>query len=333
MRRELRAVLWATGLIAAALFALWAICVRMPGSSFAGPLPPADAALKLAASRLRADVQQLASNIGERNLDRPQALSASANWLFAELERAGHSPARRGYDAGGLHYENIEAELAGTSLPQELVVVGAHYDSAAGAPGANDNGSGVAATLALARRLSGKRSGRTLRFVFFVNEEPPHFQTDAMGSLVAARASRAAGENVVAMLSLETLGYFSDAPGSQRYPFPLTWFYPERGDFVAFVGDLASRSLVERSLAAFRAHESFPSEGGCLPRGVPGVGWSDHWAYWQQGFPALMVTDTALFRYPHYHRLSDTPNQLDYDRLARVVRGLERVLSALTRAP
>jgi hypothetical protein len=131
------------------------------------------------------------------------------------------------------------------------------------------------------------------------------------------------------MLSLETIGCYADGPDTQHYPFPFGFFYPRRGDFVAFVGNVRSRELVREVVASFRRHAAMPSEGAAPPGWVVGVGWSDHWAFWQQGYPGVMITDTALFRYPHYHLASDTPERLDYDRLARVVAGLGRVIADL----
>jgi hypothetical protein len=157
----------------------------------------------------------------------------------------------------------------------------------------------------------------------------PYFQSAAMGSLQHARGCRARGEVLRAMFSLETMGYFSDAAGSQKYPAPLDRLYPDRGNFIAFVGNLGSRGLVRESIGHFRQHASVPAEGGALPSLLPGVGWSDHWAFWETGYDALMVTDTALFRDPTYHRASDIASNLDFERLARVVVGLQRVLEAL----
>lgn len=224
---------------------------------------------------------------------------------------------------------NLEVERVGTAHPSEIIVVGAHYDSAFGTPGANDNGSGVASLLALARRLRNHQPARTLRLVWFANEEPPHFQGADMGSVRYADRARQRGENIVAMLSLETLGYYSDEPGSQEYPGVLQAAYPDTGNFIAFVGDTDSRALVHRVLAAFRALTTFPSEGAALPDALPGVGWSDHWAFWRHGYPAVMVTDTAPFRYTHYHTTKDTPDRLDYARLARVVHGIDHVVREL----
>jgi Zn-dependent M28 family amino/carboxypeptidase len=212
--------------------------------------------------------------------------------------------------------------------------LGAHYDTAPGGTrGANDNGSGTAAALVLAKRLAGGAHALPIRVVLFANEEMPYFQSDGMGSLVHARGCRARGEELRAMFSLETMGYFSDEPGSQKYPSPLDHLYPDRGNFIAFVGNVGSRSLVRDSIQRFRRHATVPSEGGALPSVLPGVGWSDHWAFWQNDYQAVMVTDTALFRDPTYHRTSDLAGNLDFERLARVVVGLERVVTELASRP
>jgi hypothetical protein len=152
-----------------------------------------------------------------------------------------------------------------------------------------------------------------------------------MGSVVHAQRAARAREQIVAMFSLETMGYFSDEPGSQQYPFPLSLLYPDRGNFIAFVGNIRSRELVRRVVGLFRATTKFPSEGAALPERTTGVGWSDHASFWAAGYPALMVTDTALFRYPHYHSPRDTDDKVDVDRLARVVTGLEQVIAGLAR--
>ncbi len=228
---------------------------------------------------------------------------------------------------------NIEVEVAGGSGAGEVVIIGAHYDSVLGAVGANDNGSGVAAVLELARLFRDARPARTVRFVAFVNEEPPFYRSEQMGSRIYARRSRERRDNIVAMLSLETIGYYSNEPGSQRYPFPLRFFYPSTGNFLAFVANLGSRGLLHEALESFRRNAQFPSEGVAAPAFIPGVDWSDHWSFWQESYPALMVTDTAPYRYPHYHTLQDTPDKVDYERLARVVSGLHGMLSDLAQAP
>lgn len=305
----------------------------MPGRSYRGELPPADDALISLAEELRGYVAHLAGDIGERNvLNRPDELAEAADWIETRFAAAGHQVNRQEYEVSGVECRNLEVEISGTSRPAEIVVIGAHYDSVLGTPGANDNGTGVAAILALARRFAGQRPSRTLRFVAFVNEEPPYFQTSQMGSRVYARRCRQRNEKVVAMMSLETIGYYNDAAGSQQYPTPFGLLYPSEGNFIAFVGNVKSRVLVREAIGAFRRHEQFPSEGGALPAAIPGVGFSDHWSFWQEGYPALMVTDTAMFRYPHYHDPEDTADKIDFQRTARVVRGLEQVVGALAGA-
>jgi Zn-dependent M28 family amino/carboxypeptidase len=279
---------------------------------------------------LRTDVERLGGGIGERNAAAYAGLVRAADYIEGRFREDGLEPVRDAFMIGDRPFHNLAAEVRGGP---EVVVVGAHYDSVIGCPGANDNASGVAAVLALAGRLGGTKPARTLRFLAFVNEEPPHFQTDQMGSLVYARRCRERKDAIVAMLSLETIGYYSDAEGSQQYPAPLRLFYPSKGDFVAFVGNLASRSLVREVMDVFRREAGFPCEGAALPGWLQGVGWSDHWSFWQAGYPGVMVTDTAPFRYPHYHTPEDTPDKLDYERLGRVVDGLERVVRRLARIP
>jgi hypothetical protein len=150
-----------------------------------------------------------------------------------------------------------------------------------------------------------------------------------MGSRRYAALCRKRGDEVTAMISLESLGCFSDAPGSQRYPAPFGALYPSTGDFVAFVGDVGHRDLVARCIETFRRHADVASQGGALPGFLPGIGWSDHWAFWQEGFPALMVTDTAVFRDATYHTALDLPAHLDYERMAKVVEGLIPVVEDL----
>jgi hypothetical protein len=311
----------------------WWRTIWMPGSSHEGRLSAISESEERLAGELRADVERLAGGIGERNGDHEAALEAAAADVERELVEAGYEVRSVLYDVGEHQHRNLEALRTGSTRRSENVIVGAHYDSAEGAPGANDNGSGVAALLALARRFALRQPERTIRFVAFSDEEPPRFQTEQMGSLVYARALARERVDVVAMLSIETIGYYSDADDSQSYPFPLSVFYPSRGNFIAFVSDTDSRALLHRVIASFRRHARFPSEGGALPSSLPGVGWSDHWSFWQTGVPAVMITDTAPFRYPHYHTAQDTPDKIDYARTARVVSALARVIADLSSGP
>ena len=317
--------------LAACLAALWRLVVWMPGESYAGAFEPLSAQERSSALRLEADVRRLASGIGERSTANPRGLAAAADHIEAVLRGLGYEVSSHAYDSHGLRVRNVEATHSGTQRSREIVLVGAHYDSVIGTTGANDNASGVAAMLEVARLFAAEPFGRTLRFVAFVNEEPPYFDRGEMGSQYYAAAAAARGDAIVAMISLETLGYYSDAAGSQVYPFPFGLFYPTRGNFVAFVGNQRSRPLVRGCVAAFRGHAKFPSEGVAAPEWIPGVSWSDHASFWAHGYPALMITDTAPYRYPYYHSVRDVPEHVDFARLARVVSGVAAVVSELAR--
>jgi len=278
----------------------------MPGRSYTGPLPALTSEERALAGRLRGHVEALAKR--ERNAD----LETPARYIEQAL---GQKSASHYFESGGRKVRNIE-------VGSGEIVVGAHYDTVPGSPGADDNASGVAVLIELSTILRSLK----IRFVAFANEEAPYFLGPEMGSYVYARER---GAGVRAMFSLEMLGYYRDAPGSQTYPAPLGLFYPDRADFIAFVGDLGAFRLVRKSIGAFRRNARFPSEGLAAPSIIPGVSWSDHWSFRKHGYPAVMVTDTAFYRYPHYHLPSDTPEKLDYERMARVTLGLAGMLKEL----
>ena len=330
LQRLLFSALRITIAVAAVLALLWWFGMRMPGKNISKPAPlsPDEVVLR---EELRANVQTLAGEIGERNMWHYAQLNAAAEFIEDSFSRAGLQARRDSYDMQGQACHNIEAEIAGAR--PEILLIGAHYDSVFGSPGANDNGTGVAATLALAQRFAGRKPEHTLRFVVFVNEEPPYFLSDEMGSFIYAGRCKARGDKISGMISLETIGYFSDAPHSQTYPSPgLGIFYPKVGNFIGFVSNVQSRALLRRVVALFRKHAKIPSEGAALPAFIPGVSWSDQWSFWRYGYPGLMVTDTAPFRYPHYHSSSDTPDKLDYDRFTLVVSGMEKVIEDLDKS-
>ncbi|MEP7124872.1 MAG: M28 family peptidase [Byssovorax sp.] len=325
----IRALSALTFLLATSTLA-YSCMMLMPGRSVTAPLASLTPVESATADRLRIDLQALAGDIGERNLGKPEALERAAQLIEQRLRAAGSVPVRRPYAVDGATCSNLEVMIPGRSA--ELVVVGAHYDTAHGSPGANDNGTGVVALIELARRLQGSALDRSLALVFFVNEEPPYFNTERMGSRVWANAAAERGAVIVGALSLETMGYFTEAPYSQRYPFPMGAFYPGEGDFIGFIGNVDSRALVHQSIGSFREVATIPSEGVALPAHTVGVDFSDHASFWRHGWPGLMVTDTALFRYPHYHRPTDVPAQVDAGALARVVVGVEHAVRALAGA-
>lgn len=304
----------------------------MPGKSFSGTLPPLGEDQRQTESALRRHVEQLAEKIGERNTRHPLELEKAAQYIESEMKALGYAGERGTFAADGQQVANLIFEVPGASKPKEIVIVGAHYDSVIGTPGANDNGSGVAALLELAREARGKRFGRTVRYVFFVNEEPPFFQGEEMGSVVYAKHCRKQNDDIVAMYSLETIGYYSNKPNSQHYPSGLGSAYPDRGNFISFVANESSSALLRESIATFRNSTKFPSVGAAVPESLPGAGWSDHWSFWREGYPGIMLTDTAPFRYAHYHLATDTPEKIDYDAMTRVVSGISRILEVVAKS-
>lgn len=309
----------------------------MPGSSAEEPLPEPTAAQRALAARLEAHVRALAGAIGERNLYTEGSMRAAVDYIEARMREAGYEPKRLTYELSGESaarftgrtMTNLVAELPGTGRADKIVVIGAHYDTVRGSPGADDNASGVAALLELARVFRDRPQSRTLRFVAFANEEMPFFGTENMGSYVYATRSRRRGADITAMVSFDGLGYFTSEPGSQHYPVGgLRLLYPQRGNFIAFITRVTGAPLLRRAIEAFRP-ATIPSEGAAMPAMLPGIAWSDHWAFWQHGYDAFLVTDTLPFRYPYYHSPGDTPARLDYAGMARVVEGLRSVVERL----
>ncbi len=287
----------------------------------------------LSAQLLRDHVVALASDIGERNVFRPAALQAAAAYIETAWEEMGYTIARQCYDAKGVTCANVEVVREGRKHPGQTILVGAHYDTVVGSPGANDNASGVAGLLELSRQFLNIETDRTVRFVAFVNEEAPFFYFGKMGSKVYAKAARRRGDQIELMMSLEMLGCYSDEPGSQRYPPLFRHFYPDCANFIGFVSNFRSRSMLKKTVRAFRAHSDFPAEQVATFAFIPGVAWSDHLSFWREGYRALMVTDTAFYRYPYYHTPLDTADRLDYESMARVAAGLAGAVAALANRP
>ncbi|MBX9685802.1 MAG: M20/M25/M40 family metallo-hydrolase [Candidatus Obscuribacterales bacterium] len=229
---------------------------------------------------------------------------------------------------------NLIAELKGSTHADQIVIVGAHYDTEYSSPGANDNATGVAAMLKIARslQLSGPM-GRTIRFVAFSNEEQPFSRTDQMGSRVYADYCRERSEQVSAMICLETIGFYTNEPGSQKFPdhFPQSIGH-DAGNFIAIVSNLESETLLKECITTFRSKVRFPSIALAVAESVRGIDYSDHQSFWRAGYPAVMVTDTAFFRYPHYHEKTDTPDKIDFDRLTIVTSGIAAMIIKLGQA-
>ncbi|MEE9566366.1 MAG: M28 family peptidase [Desulfobacteria bacterium] len=276
--------------------------------------------------RVELHVRTLADEIGPRDVFVPDKLNAAADYIRTFWEKIGYEVSAQTFSVQNVECQNLAIEIPGRSKPGEIVLVGAHYDTVSWAPGANDNGSAVAALLELSRLFSTESPSRTLRFVAFTNEEPPFFKSSSMGSLVYAKACQRRKENIVGMVCLETIGYYRDEPKTQKYPFPFRFFYPDKGNFVAVVGNLRSKPLVKSFTRHFMEESDFPVECVATFGFLTGIDWSDHWSFWHCGYPAIMITDTALFRYPYYHSSEDTSDKIDYDSLARVTYGVYRAL-------
>ncbi len=328
MRRALKSLSAILLVVSLLIVALIAYAISVPGKSYQGALLALTAEEAKIRDALALHIKAIASV--EHHAKEYVELEKTAQYIESNLSALGYKLSAQKFKGPAGDVRNIEVEIAGKTHPDQIILVGAHYDAVHGAQGANDNGSGSAAILELARLLKNFQPEKTIRFVWFVNEEPPYFKTEQMGSRVYAHEVVKRNENIVAMLSIETIGYYSDKANSQHYPFPFDLIYPSTGNFIAFVGNLASRDLMHQSLKTFRDTTKFPSEGVAAPGSIPGIDWSDHWAFWEANYPALMITDTAPFRYPFYHTNEDTPDKIDYEKTARVVYGLLQVIQVLS---
>lgn len=282
-------------------------------------------------SNLFASVRYLSRDIGERSYLDVVRLNMAAEYIEERFRSSGCLPKRENFTYGDKEYYNIIAELPGAGDARDgIIVIGAHYDTVIGTPGADDNASGVAGLLELARLTALNPIRSTVRFVAFSLEEPPVFMTSRMGSYVHAKGLREEGTEVYGMISLEMLGYYCDHKGCQFYPASIfRWFYPDRGNFIAFVGNISSKPFTGRLKNAFRSMSSLPVESLNAFSIIPGVGFSDHHSFWKFGYPAFMITDTAFYRNPNYHGPGDSAETLDYERMAELVNGLYRALGSL----
>jgi Zn-dependent M28 family amino/carboxypeptidase len=296
-------------------------------------------------NNLAKHIEILAGDIGARSLTRAQeALYRAAAYIEQTFENLNYGVRNQHFNATvslkdinnkqinqSMPTRNLIAEIKGKALPNEIVIVGAHYDTEYSSPGANDNGSGVAALLELAELFSNRASlGRTLRFVAFSNEEQPFCDTNEMGSKIYADECKQYNENIVAMLCLETIGYYSDKPGTQTFPDEsFNALKHDAGNFISFVSNIESSELLKKCIGDFRASLKFPSIAIAAQTSMRGIDFSDHRNFWRLGYPAIMITDTAFYRYPHYHQLTDTPDKIDYERLALLTHGIFEIVLKL----
>jgi len=307
------------------LFVVFSILVSLNSTTFE------DIKMEGVKSNLISTVRYLSQDIGQRSYLDIQKLNKAADYIEDKFRSYGCRVKRQFFTYQGNTYYNIIAEIKGTQNTKDgILVVGAHYDTVIGTPGADDNASGIAVLLELARLTAFKPLKKTICFVAFSLEEPPVFRTEHMGSYVYAKSLKDEGINVYGMISLEMLGYFCDSKGCQYYPLPLfRWIYPDKGNFISFVGNISSRAFTKKVKRAFKSLSPLPLESLNTFSFVLGVDFSDHRSFWKFDYPAFMITDTAFYRNPNYHGIGDTVSTLDYERMAELIIGLYKALEFL----
>lgn len=292
---------------------------RVPSQSFTVP----QTSWEIPEQKLFEHVKYLSRNIGSRSFGEPLKISATRDYILKTLSQDGMNPSIQDFTIDNMTFSNVVLTFTGLKYPREVVVIGAHYDTILGTPGADDNGSAVAMLLETARMLGNAELSRTLKLVFFVLEEPPIFGTENMGSRIFARRAKEAGMDIRAMISLEMVGFFSEDKGKQAFPLPLmNLFYSTTPNFIAVVGNFRSRALVSQVADGLKKGCMVPVEVLAAPAIVPGIGLSDHASFWKEGYPAVMITDSAFYRNPNYHQATDTFDTLDYKTMAELLKGL-----------
>ncbi|MEW6109849.1 MAG: M28 family peptidase [Nitrospirota bacterium] len=275
-------------------------------------------------------VSVLAGDIGSRSHAETENLEKAACFIEDQFKSRGLVPERQTFNLKGNDYHNIFSEVEGTGASDEILVIGAHYDTVGGSPGADDNASGIAGMLELSRLIAKAPAPYTVKFAAFTLEEPPFFRTKHMGSFIFASSMYKKNIKVKGMISLEMIGYFNKEKGAQYYPFPaFRWFYPNVGDYIAFVGNLRSKSFTNKFVRIFKDVSSIPVESLNALSLIPGVDFSDHLSFWRFRYPAFMITDTAFYRNPYYHGPGDTADTLDYGKMSELVLGIYKTILKL----
>ncbi len=273
---------------------------------------------------MESDIEYL-QKLGPRNSENDESykqLRQCEEWIRQKWESQGYVVKKHTFSIGEKEYSNLEIEIKGRTLPSEIIIISAQYDTLPDSPGANNNGSGIAILFQLSQLLKKHTPDRTLRLLNFVNEEDPFFGTEMMGSYQYAKRCLQRGENIRVMLSLDALGIYKNEPGSQKLPFPFSMFYPDRGNFLAFIGNLRSRKYMLEISRGFKKGSSFPIKVGVVPEWVRAADWSDHRSFWQFGYPGIMVTDTGGFRSPYHTTKEDTMEKLNFEAMSRIVIGM-----------
>lgn len=280
------------------------------------------------ATRLKHHVYKLSKEIGDRNVFNYSRLEQTAEYITNQLKSYGYDVQFQEYFINHKKTKNIIITKTGEKFAREIIIVGAHYDSCFN-PGADDNASGVAGLLELSRLLKDKTTDRTVKFIFFVNEEPPFFKTESMGSRVYAREAKKSGEDIKAVIVFDLIGFYSNRIFSQRY-LPITgMFFPNKGNFISVISNFKYRHLTSTIVKYFKKSSKFPIESVALDF-IPAKDFSDHWSFWKEGYPGVMISDTAFLRHKNYHQNTDTWDKLNYEYMACVIEGFSSVITDLS---
>ncbi len=275
---------------------------------------------------LLSDVAFMADTLGPRNFLHYEQLERCREWIKQKWQDQGYEVKEQIFEMDGKEYSNLEIEIRGKKSPHEIIIISDQYDTLPDSPGANNNASGVAVVFQLTKLLKDFVPDKTLRFVAFTNEEDPIFGTEQMGSYYYAKRSAERGEDIKIMLSLDAIGYYTQEPGSQNLPWPFSIFYPDKGNFLAFIGDFSSRKYMIDITRGFKKGSAFPIEAGVVPQWVEGASWSDHQSFWIFGYPGMQVTDTGGFRSPYHTTKEDTMDKMDFEALTSIVFGMYGVI-------
>ncbi len=261
-----------------------------------------------------------------RNPFNINSLNKSSDYIFNEMKKYCDNVYFQEFKVEGNVYKNVISEFG---KGKDLIVVGAHYDVCCEQPGADDNASGIAGILELARLIKNyeNKLKNRVQLVAYTLEEPPFFGTDKMGSYIHAESLFTNNENVKFMISLEMIGYFSDEKGSQKFPFPfMNLIYPDRGNFIGIVGSPKDWFITRKIKKKMIEVSKIDVRSINFPNIIPGIDFSDHRNYWKFGYKAVMITDTAFYRNPNYHKESDTIDTLDFNKMSEVIKGVFNVL-------
>jgi Zn-dependent M28 family amino/carboxypeptidase len=302
---------------------------KMPGDSPAMSTAPMTEEEKASADRMKDTCEMLAHQIGQRSTAKVGNLALARDYIEGKLAKVSLHAKEKPFTTRGFSGVNVEVEVEGSGTVADVLVLGAHYDTEPYSPGGGDNASGCAVLLEVAKGLAGKIHNRAIDIVFFDFGSERFAGTGDAGSHYWVQNARSDGKRIAAMLSFDSIGRFSEDAGSQGGPFPLSVCYPGKGNFLMFSGDLGTRDLVQDCVEAWRGTADFPCEGVTLPGFIPGLDSSDHYAFRQYGWPAIVVSDTGPYRSKEYGTPEDTADHLNYPVMAKVVSRLVKLVERL----